>query len=241
MYLRNTISLVGGWNMAAAALALVACGAYLATAPPTVARADTHGTDEVVILDVLSDARTIVINHRDPAQATSDPFDAEDFGRGDTFILEGVIYPGGTLPPGPDQRLPEDFSGAIGRWVCRGVLNVSATQAFAEGLSPHTYSTEFFFLNDGRTYITEGPEGGGTYLRAVVGGTGPAAGVSGQQMSAEIGANGSGLQNFRMELVLEQPGTQLTGIETALDANTGVLAAVQTLLSRVARTLSLKP
>ena len=241
MVLANSLKFYIIRTAGSALLALLAAGFYVGITPAHTASAASHESAGEFTLDVLSDARTAVLNHRDPAQATSDPTDFEDFGRGDTFILEGVIYPGGTLPEGQDSRLPEDFTGAIGRWVCQGVFNVSAAQAFGQGLSPHVYATQYFFLDDGRTYVTEGPEGGGAFLRAVVGGMGLAAGASGQQMDAEIGVNGTGLQNFRSQFAIEQPAAQLAEIEAALDDNTTVIAAIQNLLNRIARALSLNP
>src|SRR5690606_19463774 len=93
--------------------------------------------------------------------------------RGDTFIVTGRIYPGGTIPAG--GVFNPDTPGSIGTWTCRGVYNFDAEEMEA-GAEPMVFTTQVFQFDDGTTIVTEGPEGMATHTRAVTGGTGAAVG-----------------------------------------------------------------
>jgi hypothetical protein len=102
--------------------------------------------------------------------------------RGDTFILNGYIYPGGTIPA--EGKFNPTNTGSIGMWTCRGVYNVDLSDLVA-GQEPAVYTTQYFHFNDGSMITTEGPEGLAPSRRVVTGGT-----------SAFNGVNGEVLQQF---------------------------------------------
>src|SRR5712671_2013865 len=74
-------------------------------------------TEETLILEVACDGRTGALNRVDPS-ATTAP------GRGDVGIVNGLIFPAGTIPPG-DNGFDLDAPESMGDWVCvnsRGAL-----------------------------------------------------------------------------------------------------------------------
>ena len=158
-----------------------------------------NGTVQTMTFDVSTDATTFVLNHVNPADSS--------FQRGDTFIVEGPIYPGGTIPMGGTATSPSPFNpdqpGAIGKWVCRGTFHLNAAQIGAGG-SPFVYSTQYFLFNDGTTLVSEGPEGGATFLRAVIGGWNDGSGASGQHFEIPLGTNRTGLFNLRFQFQLKK-------------------------------------
>lgn len=147
-----------------------------------------HGGPKELIIDVACDARTFLQNHVDPTASGSH--------RGDTFIVAGKIYPGGTIPMGNGIFSP-DNPGSIGNWICRGVWMVSS-EDLANGASPAFDTTQIYLLPDEtKQIISEGLEGPAPTLRAVIGGTGSMAGVRGQVRQELLGTNVTGLFNFR--------------------------------------------
>lgn len=157
------------------------------------AGADTAGpTHRVLAFDVANDLRRFVVRGDRPMREAR---------RGDTFIAEGKIYRGGTIPAGgtltaPGPFDPDTSSGAIGLWVCRGIFH----RAFAElvaGSAPHVFTTQVLRFNDGSGLVTEGPEGG-PVIRALVGGMGMFAGATGSTRERPLGTNVTGLFNLRL-------------------------------------------
>jgi len=173
----------------------------LGVATITVSRAvhAQNGNNQTMTVDVSTDARTFVLNHVNPADSS--------FQRGDTFIVEGPIYPGGTIPMGGTADIPSPFSpdqpGAIGKWVCRGTFHLNSAQIGAGG-TPFVYSTQYFLFNDGTVLVSEGPEGGATFLRAVIGGWNGGSGASGQHFEIPLGTNRTGLFNLRFQFQLKK-------------------------------------
>jgi hypothetical protein len=155
-----------------------------------------------LVLDVACDARTCRINQVDPTI----PQPELNFRRGDTFIVNGKIYPGGTIPVGGTFDHPSPFGpdspGSIGTWVCRGTFNFSAEE-IAAGAAPHVTSTQFFLLDDRTGFVTDGLEGGIPTWRAVLGGTGEFSGVRGEVREEELGINSTGLSNIRFTFTLQ--------------------------------------
>jgi hypothetical protein len=96
--------------------------------------------------------------------------------RGDTFIVTGYIYPGGTIPS--EGNFSPFTPGAIGTWTCRGVYNHDLAD-LAAGAEPMVFTTQCFQFNDGTLIVTDGPEGMATHMRAVTGGAGAAASAFG--------------------------------------------------------------
>lgn len=144
-------------------------------------------------IDVACDARTYRQNNVDPSVSGSN--------RGDTFIVQGKIYPGGTIPKGNDVFSP-DNPGRIGTWICRGTWMVSSAE-LASGASPAFDTTQIYLLPDeSKQLFSEGLEGPVPTLRAVTGGTGSALGAQGQVRQELLGTNATGLFNLRFSFRL---------------------------------------
>jgi hypothetical protein len=144
--------------------------------------------DDTFTIDVACDARTYRQNNVDPSAAGSN--------RGDTFIVQGKIYPGGTIPKGNGVFSP-DIPGNIGTWICRGTWMVSSAE-LAAGASPAFDTTQIYLLPDESNQLfSEGLEGPTPTLRAVTGGTGSALGIRGQVRQELLGTNSTGLFNLR--------------------------------------------
>ena len=87
----------------------------LAAMIPMTTRADDRqgrGDRETFTVDVALDGATLIVNHVDPTQPPKVPFP------GDTLVILGTIYRGGTLPSGIANNDPNGSRG-IGkiRWV----------------------------------------------------------------------------------------------------------------------------
>ncbi|MFN0105350.1 MAG: hypothetical protein ACKV2U_25095 [Bryobacteraceae bacterium] len=141
-----------------------------------------------ITLDVACDCRTFKYN-RDV------PF--EQVVRGDGFITNGKIFPGGTLPSGTQNNDPND-PGSIGAWVCRGTAAVGAAEAQTP---PIVFFTQYHMMGDGRTLISEGFDApaGQVTKTALVGGInlGALAGIGGELSAEIIGTNITGCPNIR--------------------------------------------
>jgi hypothetical protein len=145
-----------------------------------------------IVFDVATDARTSRLN-----RGASLP----EAKRGDSFIVEGKLYPGGTLPPGGTLQNPGPFNpdtapGSIGKWVLRGTFNYDFNEILA-GAEPFVFGTQYFLLDDGRVLVSEGSHGGGPQLRAIIGGAGAFSGAAGEVREEIIGVNSTGLFNQR--------------------------------------------
>ena len=113
-------------------------GVHVVTADGQATRAHT------LILDVAADCRTYA-----PTAA-----------RGETNMVTGKIFPGGTLPSGTannDPILPVNGVAPIGDWHHRSqnVLPLPADIAHAYGSAPPVLATFYFFLDDGRALVSE--------------------------------------------------------------------------------------
>jgi hypothetical protein len=110
--------------------------------------ADNAGNN--LTIDVACDARTYRQNNVDPS--------ASDSNRGDTFIVQGKIYPGGTIPKANNVFSP-DNAGGIGTWICRGTWVVSSSE-LRSGASPAFDTTQIYLLPDeSKQLFSEGLEG----------------------------------------------------------------------------------
>ena len=158
--------------------------------------ADTGSPGEFTI-DVACDARTYRQNNVDAAASGSH--------RGDTFIVSGKIYSGGTIPTGQGVFSP-DNPGSIGDWTCRGVWLVSSTE-LAGGAAPAFDTSQIYLLPDeSKQLFSEGLEGPAPTLRAVVGGTGSMSEATGQVRQELLGTNVTGLFNFRFTFKVNTRG-----------------------------------
>jgi len=149
-------------------------------------------------VDVAMDGRTWRMNDG------SNPFYPVFTGqlmRGNTFIVSGRIYRGGTLAEGGDfggahNPAGPELPNAIGTWVCRGTFNLDIGEIAAGGF-PHVTSTQVFTFANGGVLVSEGPEGGATVLRALIGGAGAFDAARGDVVEKPLGVNTSNLFNVR--------------------------------------------
>lgn len=134
--------------------------------------------------------------------------------RGDPFIINGKIFPAGTLPLGTatnDPTLPVNGVAPLGTWTCRGQNSFPfpAAIAAAYSSSPFAYFDWHFVLNDGRGLNATGYPLSSTGDRgalSVSGGIGEFSGAAGQIQSESFGTNATGCPNFRAKFSF-QPGS----------------------------------
>jgi hypothetical protein len=164
--------------------------------PPEVNVMAAAQATETLTLDVACDCRTFRLNRVDPA-ATSDFGDG-----GDTFVVRGKLFPGGTIPAGGTFDNPSpvgpDSPGSIGDWHCRGVVIVSDAEA-AAGAKPLFSFTQHFLLNEFKdSLVIEAAfiEFGAAEDQVLVGGIGKYGGVTGTTRVNQLGFNNTGCPNF---------------------------------------------
>ena len=143
----------------------------------------------MLTLDVAADCRTWV-----PTTA-----------RGETNMVTGKIFPGGTLPRGVadnDPVLPVNGVAPIGDWHHRSqnVLPLPADIAHAYGSAPGQLATFYFLLDDGRALVTENwgavmVNGIPSVLGVITGGFGRFSGAAGDTRATIIGTNATGCPN----------------------------------------------
>jgi len=125
--------------------------------------------------------------------------------RGTAFIVNGKIYPGGTLPSGAAGNSP-DQPGSIGEWICKGFLTADLAAQLSGATKIGFDTTQMFlFDGDGQAVWTEGleaalgPAGPGTITnRIALGGTGRFRGYAGPVVQQSLGTNASGAPNIRI-------------------------------------------
>jgi hypothetical protein len=175
-------------------------GPAVAAMIPITARADGRrgrNDEETFTVDVALDSATLVVNHVDPTQPPTAQLP------GDTVLILGTIYPGGTLPSGIADNDP-NAAGGIGNIRCRALVLVPLTDVTTPAA---TFVTELYSLpNDNETIIADGPGANlfATVHRAVLGGTLRFDGVSGQIIEKNLGLNKSGACNLRITFKLKR-------------------------------------
>lgn len=155
--------------------------------------------NEAFTIDVAENCNTAYLNPVVPGEPPT------DVTPGDTIIVSGAIFPGGTLKPGAQNNLPSD-PGSIGAWQSRAVFLVN-TEQFNGGVSPIAYATMLYQLpDDSKMLVSEGqvPNIGSSTRRAVIGGTGRFSGATGEVHHENIGTNGTGCFNYRFTFKLRQ-------------------------------------
>jgi hypothetical protein len=118
-----------------------------------------------------------------------------DFGRGDSFIANGKIFPARTIPSGDQSNDPND-RGSIGNWVERGTMAATAAEIGA-GTRPAFFATWYHFLDDGLGLVADGPHPDAGPM-AIIGGMGALNGASGELDVKIIGTNITGCPNLRL-------------------------------------------
>jgi hypothetical protein len=131
--------------------------------------------------------------------------------RGDVFIIQGKIFPAGTLPSGSaanDPTQPVNGVASIGDWICRGQVAGTFPPEIAAAYesTPFAWNTQYFLLKNGRALTAEGydiPDGG---FLSVTGGIGGFRGAAGDIQGTIFGTNITGCPNFRAKFTF-QPGS----------------------------------
>ena len=168
------------------ALALAGLAGLAVFGVPTVVKA--AGESNTFSFDVACDCRT---------GATLD-----GGVRASPFMIQGKIFPAGTLPAGTasnDPTQPVHGVASIGDWICRGQVQGTYPPAIvsAYASTPFALNTQYFILNDGRGLTAEGydlPSGG---VLSVTGGVAGFSGASGDIQGTILGTNATGCPNFR--------------------------------------------
>src|SRR5712691_10040680 len=123
----------------------------------------------------------------------------EAFGRGDSFIANGKIFPPGSLPPGAQTNDPNE-PGSIGNWVERGTKAATLADILA-GTRPAFFATWFHFLDEGSGLVADGPHPESCPI-AVIGGISRFSGATGELSDEIIGSNRTGCPNLRLTITL---------------------------------------
>jgi hypothetical protein len=135
------------------------------------------------------------------------PAEGQDvFTPGDTFIQDGNVFPGNTIPMGKTNFDP-NAPGAIGQFRAHGTFttdfaNFERAAAHDKNAAPAlAFATEMFSLGTDKSIIlTDGtwPNVFFSAQRVVVGGTGSFGAVVGEVHEENIGENKNGFCNFRV-------------------------------------------
>jgi hypothetical protein len=154
--------------------------------------ADDDNSRRTLILDVAGDCRTFNYMRGLPLNQIV---------RGDGFIMNGRIFPAGTLRPGSQANDP-NAPGSIGTWVGRGTSTATLAEHIANPTLPAIYWTQYLSLAVGMI-VSEGWHAhGGANDNAVTGGTRAFRGASGDMTIESLGTNSTGCTNTRVRIVL---------------------------------------
>ena len=124
-----------------------------------------------------------------------------EVGRGDSFLANGKIFPGGTFGAGTQSNDPND-PGSIGSWTQRGTMAATVAE-IVSGTRPAFFATWFHLLDDGSGLVVDGPHPESGPM-AVVGGMGRFSGASGELSDEIIGSNSTGCPNLRLTIKLKK-------------------------------------
>ena len=146
-------------------------------------------------------------NNVDPAQNAK----PDVFSRGDTFVVDGTIYPNGSIPEGSGQE-PSPGARKLGSYVQRGVFTVEVEEFLqaiggAKNVSPHiSFTTELLSFNDGSTILLDGlwPNTNFTIERVVLGGTGRFREAAGTAYETNFGEDKDGFCNLRLKFKIRK-------------------------------------
>ena len=182
------------WRLSFGAFALLALGLAgilssfgmpIGVLPSAVQAASAH----VLTLDVAADCRTLVAG----------------VDRGETNMVTGKIFPGGTLPLGDadnDPALSVNGVAPIGDWHHRSqnALPLPLDIAAEYPSTPPVLATFYFFFDDGRALVTESwgiidINGIPSVPGVIVGGFGDFSGAAGDAKARIIGTNATGCPN----------------------------------------------
>lgn len=154
-----------------------------------------HRRIETFVVDVAVDHTTFAII---PSTGLVLQPEAVGPNRGTTFIVDGKVFPGGTLQVGSGTGNPNQI-GSIGDWSCKGFFTSDL------GTADVGFNTTqmFQFNGDADAIWTEGLEAGLGKIgvithRTILGGTGRFRGVEGEVRQEALGTNVTGTPNIRL-------------------------------------------
>jgi hypothetical protein len=161
------------------------------------------GDDRTFSLDVVEDCNpaTAVVNSANPLEDTT-----MNNSVGDTLVVTGTIFPGGTLHSGAESNSPGD-PGSIRQWRSRATLVANWNAQTGFDASPIAFATMIYTLNNGRDSImSEGlvPNIGSSTKRAIIGDTGSFSGAGGEVRLQNLGTNVTGCFNYRFTFKLKE-------------------------------------
>jgi hypothetical protein len=129
------------------------------------------------------------------------------FFRGESFVVDAVLHPGGTLPSGLNAGNDPNEPPGIGKIRCRATVASADSMDFA---SPFvTLVSELYSLPDETTNLLAdgfGPNPGFTARRIVSGGTGRFRDMVGEIEETNLGLNKTGGCNLRITFKLTKVG-----------------------------------
>jgi hypothetical protein len=176
--------------------ALVPAALVLALQPAAVAQTVTNSPERIDFTVDVAEDMNLFVEPRVPVG--TEPL------RGSFFVTEGKIFPAYTIPTtGGDQFDPQKAMGAIGTWFCKGTFLVSGS-VFDKSAQAVLSDQLYLLTDDKRSIATTGLEGAGEAVRAVIGGTGPYAGYTGEQTQQFLGFNKTGGVNLRVTVRLRK-------------------------------------
>jgi hypothetical protein len=160
-------------------------------------------TEKTLILEVAQDASTLALNQVVPG-ASFPPF-----AQGDVALVNGNIYPGGTIPPGFDGTFDPDAVPDIGTWRCLVAvlgefdlpLSGAVTYYFSLGETEPGTEKSMLIVQGLNSHL--GPASVPRIL-AIVGGTGEFSGAAGEVREEVIGTNTTGAFNLRYQITLKK-------------------------------------
>jgi len=132
--------------------------------------------------------------------------------RASVFMIQGKIFPAGTLPQGTasnDPTQPVRGIGPIGDWLCRGqnTFPLPPAAPAVYNSTPFAFNTQYFIFKENRALTAEGYDvptdtnGTGGFL-SVTGGIGSFRGAAGDIQPTILGTNATGCPNFRAKFNL---------------------------------------
>jgi hypothetical protein len=165
-------------------------------------RSAKAGDDRTFTLDVAEDCNpaTAVVNPANPLEDAT-----MNNSVGDTLVVTGSIFPGGTLHTGSQSNSPAD-PGSIGQWRSRATLIANWNVQTGFDSSPIAFATMLYTLNNGHDSImSEGlvPNIGSATKRVLIGGTGAFSGSAGEVRMQNLGTNATGCFNYRFTFKLK--------------------------------------
>ena len=178
-------------------LVVIALAAVVATLASSGSGVSSAATATTLTLDVALDGRTFVVNRVNPSSGS--------IGRGDTFVLDGKVFAGGTIPSGGTKEEPSsvgpDSPGVIGDWICRGAYLVDSAELSTAKIQRAT--TQYFLLTNKDRIVTEGFEGASDITRIITGGLRQYEGARGNATIERLGINSTGAYNYRFVFTME--------------------------------------